>query len=97
MDALIEAGAPLTLMGYLVSDKFGHIYGHAIHAAVLFQKNDLLEKILTCSVEHIEDHIIPSLGSSSQNFTPLLVAISMSGDCVEIVQMLLSHGAYFDN
>jgi hypothetical protein len=96
VETLIKAGAPLTLMSPLLPDKHGPVSGHAIHAAVMYQKNIVLQKILTISPELIEDHVIPSLGSGVKDFTPILLAISIGGDSVEIVQTLLSHGAYFD-
>ena len=96
VNALIEAGAPLTLMGKILNDKEGPVYGNAIHAAVITRKNEILQKLLTISPYLIESFIIPSPGSPMQKYTPVMLAITFKGDMIEIVQTLFSHGAYFN-
>ena len=96
VNALIEAGAPLTLMGKILNDKEGPVYGNAIHAAVITRKNEILQKLLTISPYLIESFIIPSPGSPMQKYTPVMLAITFKGDMIEIVQTLLSNGAYFN-
>jgi len=86
----------LTLMGRICQDKHGPVHGHALHAAIFHGKNKILHKILESHHELIEDKFIPSEGSNIFNFTPILLAISISGDKVEILKTLLNHGAHFD-
>ena len=96
VNALIEAGAPLTLMGKLLNDKEGPIYGNAVHAAIITRKNEILQKLLLISPSLIESYILPSAGSPMQKHTPVMLAITFRGDMIEIVQTLLSSGAYFN-
>jgi ankyrin repeat protein len=94
---ILDNGAPLTLMGRICQDKHGPVHGHAIHAAIFYGKNKILHKLLESHPELIEDKFIPSQESPTLNFTPVLLAISVSGDKVEILKTLLNHGALFDN
>lgn len=54
VNALIEAGAPLSLRGYLMNDMEGPIKGNAVHAAIIHRNNEILQKLLTISPELIE-------------------------------------------
>ena len=79
----------------LGNDKHYPIQGHAIHAAVYYNQNEILDKLLTISREYIEDTFTPEKGAICKNFTPtpILLAISLAGDNFEIVKTLLSYGA----
>lgn len=84
-------------MGRICEDKHGPVHGHALHAAVFHGKNKILHKLLESHHYLIEDKFFPSEESPTFNFTPVLLAISVGGDKVEILKTLLNHGAVFDN
>ena len=73
-------------MGRICQDKHGPVHGHALHAAIFHGKNKILHKLLESHHELIEDKFIPAQGSNIINFTPILLAISISGDKVEILK-----------